>query len=232
MAAQVTLGVPYTREQVTGAARSRSAQAQADRGRDRAAGRAGRARGDGAGRAGRRTSSAWEPTSRSRPRRPRPRRAGRGPGDEARRRDERDALQPVRPGRPARSRSLGFLTVVVTVCLAPQPRAVPRGRASAARRRPAASGTREAAHERSATDLLEHDYDGIKEYDNPLPSWWSWIFVATIVFSLGYWGYYQIGPGPSLARGVRAGDERAGRASGQAGPRSRRRGRARSPCAR
>ena len=46
--------------------------------------------------------------------------------------------------------------------------------------------------------LLEHDYDGIKEYDNPLPSWWSWIFVATIVFSLGYWGYYQIGPGPSL----------------------------------
>lgn len=46
--------------------------------------------------------------------------------------------------------------------------------------------------------LLEHEYDGIKEYDNPLPSWWSWIFVATIVFSLGYWGYYQIGPGPSL----------------------------------
>jgi cytochrome c oxidase cbb3-type subunit 3 len=46
--------------------------------------------------------------------------------------------------------------------------------------------------------LLEHDYDGIKEYDNPLPSWWSWIFVATIVFSLGYWGYYQIGPGPSV----------------------------------
>ena len=46
--------------------------------------------------------------------------------------------------------------------------------------------------------LLEHDYDGIKEYDNPLPGWWSWIFVVTIVFSLGYWGYYQIGPGPSL----------------------------------
>jgi cytochrome c oxidase cbb3-type subunit 3 len=46
--------------------------------------------------------------------------------------------------------------------------------------------------------LLEHDYDGIKEYDNPLPSWWSWIFVATIAFSIGYWAYYQIGPGPSL----------------------------------
>ena len=26
---------------------------------------------------------------------------------------------------------------------------------------------------------------------------WRWIFWATIVFSLGYWAYYQIGPGPS-----------------------------------
>jgi cytochrome c oxidase cbb3-type subunit 3 len=45
--------------------------------------------------------------------------------------------------------------------------------------------------------LLDHEYDGIEEYDNPLPGWWSWIFVATIVFSLGYWLYYQIGPGLS-----------------------------------
>ena len=33
--------------------------------------------------------------------------------------------------------------------------------------------------------ILDHEYDEIKEYDNPLPSWWSWLFVATIVFSLG-----------------------------------------------
>jgi cytochrome c oxidase cbb3-type subunit 3 len=46
--------------------------------------------------------------------------------------------------------------------------------------------------------LLDHEYDGIEEYDNPLPGWWTWLFVATIVFSVGYWLYYQIGPGPTI----------------------------------
>ena len=30
--------------------------------------------------------------------------------------------------------------------------------------------------------LLEHDYDGIQEYDNPMPRWWLWIFYASIAF--------------------------------------------------
>jgi cytochrome c oxidase cbb3-type subunit 3 len=35
--------------------------------------------------------------------------------------------------------------------------------------------------------LLDHSYDGIQEFDNPLPRWWVWIFWATFVFSLFYY---------------------------------------------
>ncbi len=31
-----------------------------------------------------------------------------------------------------------------------------------------------------------HVYDGIEEYDNPLPLWWFRMFVATFVFLVGY----------------------------------------------
>jgi cytochrome c oxidase cbb3-type subunit 3 len=35
-----------------------------------------------------------------------------------------------------------------------------------------------------------HDFDGIREYDNPLPMWWVGLFVVTIVFAAGYLVYY------------------------------------------
>ncbi len=41
--------------------------------------------------------------------------------------------------------------------------------------------------------LLEHEYDGILEYDNPLPGWWSGIFILTIMFSIGYWVWFSFG---------------------------------------
>ena len=49
--------------------------------------------------------------------------------------------------------------------------------------------------------LLEHSYDGIQEYDNPLPGWWVWIFLATIGFSFFYAVYYHLGTGLSIHDG-------------------------------
>lgn len=31
-----------------------------------------------------------------------------------------------------------------------------------------------------------HVYDGLEEFDNPLPAWWFYMFVITIVFAIGY----------------------------------------------
>jgi cytochrome c oxidase cbb3-type subunit III len=35
--------------------------------------------------------------------------------------------------------------------------------------------------------LLDHDYDGIQEFDNPMPRWWLWIFYATIIWAPLYY---------------------------------------------
>ncbi len=35
-----------------------------------------------------------------------------------------------------------------------------------------------------------HSYDGIEEYDNPLPAWWFWGFIISILFGIGYLTYY------------------------------------------
>ena len=31
-----------------------------------------------------------------------------------------------------------------------------------------------------------HKYDGIQEYDNPMPGWWLWLLWATVIFSVIY----------------------------------------------
>ncbi len=40
--------------------------------------------------------------------------------------------------------------------------------------------------------LLEHEYDGIGELDNFLPPWWTWLFIITIVWSVGYVLHYHV----------------------------------------
>ncbi|MBU0554128.1 c-type cytochrome [Myxococcota bacterium] len=44
--------------------------------------------------------------------------------------------------------------------------------------------------------LLDHEYDGIREYDNPLPGWWLILFYINIVITVVYVPYYHFGPGP------------------------------------
>jgi cytochrome c oxidase cbb3-type subunit 3 len=39
-----------------------------------------------------------------------------------------------------------------------------------------------------------HSWDGIEEYNNPLPRWWLWIFYATIVWALIYSIMYPAWP--------------------------------------
>ncbi len=40
--------------------------------------------------------------------------------------------------------------------------------------------------EASDRNILGHKYDGIREYDNPMPGWWTWLFVATMAFAPVY----------------------------------------------
>jgi len=40
-----------------------------------------------------------------------------------------------------------------------------------------------------------HEWDGIEEYNNPLPRWWLYIFYACIAFAFGYVIFYPAIPG-------------------------------------
>lgn len=54
-----------------------------------------------------------------------------------------------------------------------------------------AKQVKKAPHEVPTTG---HEWDGIREYDNPMPRWWVWVFYATIVFSIWYTAAYPAWP--------------------------------------
>jgi cytochrome c oxidase cbb3-type subunit 3 len=44
-----------------------------------------------------------------------------------------------------------------------------------------------------------YDYDGIVEHNNPMPTWWTWIFIVTVCFAFIYFLHYEVtGSGASL----------------------------------
>ncbi len=43
--------------------------------------------------------------------------------------------------------------------------------------------------------ILDHSYDGIQEYDNPLPRWWVILFWVCILVTPLYILYFHLGPG-------------------------------------
>ncbi|MGB1271217.1 MAG: cytochrome-c oxidase, cbb3-type subunit III [Endozoicomonas sp.] len=67
-------------------------------------------------------------------------------------------------------------------------------------------GTRKTQRKATTEETTGHSYDGIEEYDNPLPHWWFLMFVFTLVFSAAYlllypglgkwegiWGWTSVG---------------------------------------
>lgn len=64
--------------------------------------------------------------------------------------------------------------------------------------------TRKGQRHDSTEETVGHSYDGIEEYDNPLPRWWFMLFVATVLFALGYLALY---PGLGNWKGMLPGYE-------------------------
>ena len=47
----------------------------------------------------------------------------------------------------------------------------------------------------SGIETTGHEWDGIKELNNPLPRWWLWTFYASIAWAIGYTILYPAWPG-------------------------------------
>lgn len=46
----------------------------------------------------------------------------------------------------------------------------------------------------SGVETTGHEWDGIKELNNPAPRWWLWVFYICCIFSVGYWVVYPAWP--------------------------------------
>lgn len=46
----------------------------------------------------------------------------------------------------------------------------------------------------SGVETTGHEWDGLKELNNPLPKWWLYLFYACIIWSVGYYFFYPSWP--------------------------------------
>ncbi len=59
--------------------------------------------------------------------------------------------------------------------------------------------TRKGQRPDATDETVGHSFDGIEEFDNPLPKWWFMLFILTIVFAIGYLVLY---PGMGNWKGI------------------------------
>jgi cytochrome c oxidase cbb3-type subunit 3 len=64
--------------------------------------------------------------------------------------------------------------------------------------------TRKGEKKGTTDQTMGHAFDGIEEYDNPLPKWWFMLFIGTIIFAVVYLALY---PGLGNWKGVLPGYE-------------------------
>lgn len=46
----------------------------------------------------------------------------------------------------------------------------------------------------SGVETTGHEWDGLKELNNPAPRWWLWVFLISCIWAVGYWVVYPAWP--------------------------------------
>ncbi|MDG2521820.1 cytochrome-c oxidase, cbb3-type subunit III [Caulobacter segnis] len=49
--------------------------------------------------------------------------------------------------------------------------------------------------EATGVETTGHEWDGIRELDNPLPRWWLWVWYGSIIWAIAYWVVMPAWPG-------------------------------------
>lgn len=46
----------------------------------------------------------------------------------------------------------------------------------------------------SGVETTGHEWDGLRELNNPAPRWWLWVFFVSCIFAFGYWYFFPSWP--------------------------------------